>query len=260
MRRVPRPRLAALLALVALVALAGACGGGERPTLAPEKTPAETGTAAGTSTTTLPPGSRYIAHAVVPVVDVFDTPAAPAPSRQFPNPWFVNDDSRFPVNTVFLVERQRQDWLEVLLPVRPNGTTGWVRATDVRLVPTRFRIEVDLSEHRLRVFDGERVFMEDTVAVGRPETPTPVGSFYIRVLLKAPDPNTVYGPYAYGLSSHSEVLTEFNGGDGEIGIHGNNDPSVLGTDVSAGCIRMDNDKITRLASLLPLGTPVEIRA
>jgi lipoprotein-anchoring transpeptidase ErfK/SrfK len=70
----------------------------------------------------------------------------------------------------------------------------------------------------------------------------------------------VYGPYAYGLSGHSEVLDTFNGGDAELGIHGNNEASVLGKDVSHGCIRMSNDKITRLAGLLPLGTPVQITA
>jgi lipoprotein-anchoring transpeptidase ErfK/SrfK len=70
----------------------------------------------------------------------------------------------------------------------------------------------------------------------------------------------VYGPYAYPLSGHSEVLTSFNGGDGELGIHGNNDESVLGQSVTAGCVRMKNASITMLASMLPLGTPVEILA
>ena len=80
------------------------------------------------------------------------------------------------------------------------------------------------------------------------------------MLVKAPDPNTVYGPYAYGLSSHSDALASFDGGDAEIGIHGNNDASVLGHDASHGCIRMDNQAITRLAFLLPLGTPVDVVA
>ena len=80
------------------------------------------------------------------------------------------------------------------------------------------------------------------------------------MLLETPDPTSVYGPYAYGLSGHSDVLTEFNGGDGEIGLHGNNDASVLGKNISHGCIRMDNTKITQLAKVLMLGTPVEVRA
>ena len=80
------------------------------------------------------------------------------------------------------------------------------------------------------------------------------------MLIKAPNPHTVYGPYAYGLSSHSDTLTTFDGGDAETGIHGNNDPSVLGTSITHGCIRIDNAEITRLANMLPLGTPVDIQA
>lgn len=64
----------------------------------------------------------------------------------------------------------------------------------------------------------------------------------------------------YGLSGFSNVLTEFNGGDGVIGIHGTNDPSSIGRDVSHGCIRMSNTGITTLAATLPLGTPVEVSA
>ena len=78
------------------------------------------------------------------------------------------------------------------------------------------------------------------------------------MLLKAPDPNTIYGPYAYGLSGHSDALSTFDGGDAELGVHGNNDASVLGHDVTHGCIRMSNAKITYLAGILPLGTPVTI--
>ncbi len=79
------------------------------------------------------------------------------------------------------------------------------------------------------------------------------------MLIRAADPNTVYGPYAYGLSSHSNALASFDGSDAEIGIHGNNDASVLGQSITHGCIRMDNAEITRLAHELPLGTPVDIQ-
>ncbi len=256
MRRAHRP----LVALVAgLALLAGACGGSDnRPSLAPEKTTVSG--AAAPTTATLAPGTSFIAQAAVPTVSVYDAPGASTPSRQFQNPWFVNNDPKLPVQTVFLVQEQRDDWVRVLLPVRPNGSTGWVRAGDVKLVPNRFRIDIDLSDHELVAYNGDQVVLQDTVAVGAPDTPTPIGKFYIVVLLKAPDPTTVYGPFAYGLSSHSETLSEFNGGDAEIGIHGNNDASVLGTDVSHGCIRMSNDQITRLTTMLPLGTPVVVHA
>jgi lipoprotein-anchoring transpeptidase ErfK/SrfK len=93
------------------------------------------------------------------------------------------------------------------------------------------------------------------------QTPTPGGLYYIKELLKPPNPNTVYGPYAYGLSGFSDALESFEGGDAVIGIHGTNDPSGLGKDVSHGCIRMPNDQIIKLVEeiKLPLGVPVEIR-
>jgi lipoprotein-anchoring transpeptidase ErfK/SrfK len=262
MRRVPRflPAFAGFLAASTLVL--GACSGGERPTLSSHK---ETGSTATTTADAiagapLAAGSSYVAQAAVPRVRVYGAPGAAQPSREFENPWFVNGDSRYPVQTVFLVDEQRGDWLKVLLPVRPNGSTGWIKRSDVHLAANPFRIEVDLSDHKLTVFNADKVYLDDTVAVGAPETPTPIGRFYLRVLLQPPDQNTVYGAYAYGLSSHSETLNEFNGGDAEVGIHGNNDASVLGKDVSHGCIRMDNAKITQLAKVLMLGTPVEVRA
>jgi lipoprotein-anchoring transpeptidase ErfK/SrfK len=76
--------------------------------------------------------------------------------------------------------------------------------------------------------------------------------------LETADPKSIYGPFAYGLSAHSEVLTQFDGGDAEVGIHGNNDASVLGTSVTHGCVRIDNAEITALSKVLPLGTPVVI--
>jgi lipoprotein-anchoring transpeptidase ErfK/SrfK len=249
-----------LVALVAVIAMgAAACGGGgsDRSGASPA-TRATTTTLPASTTTTLPPNGSHIAQVTVPVLQVFDQPGAPTPSRTFPNPWYVNDDTRYPVPQVFLAESLQPGWVQIVLPIRPNGSTGWVRSTDVQLAVNTYRIVVQLSQHQITVFNGAAVFYQGPVAIGAPATPTPTGSYFIRVLQQAPDPNTVYGPYAYGLSSHSDVLTDFNGGDGEIGIHGNNDASALGHSVSHGCIRMDNAAITSLAKLLPLGTPVDV--
>jgi lipoprotein-anchoring transpeptidase ErfK/SrfK len=135
-----------------------------------------------------------------------------------------------------------------------------VHASDVTLTQNPYRIAVSLGAHTITVTNAHDVVYTGPVAVGAPDTPTPTGSYYLYVLLKAPDPTGPYGPYAYGLSSHSDALETFAGGDAEIGIHGNDDASALGQSVSHGCIRMDNDAITDLAGKLPLGTPVDVTA
>jgi hypothetical protein len=241
-----------VVAALGVVALA-ACGGGGRPSLARKATERPTAT-------TLPAGTTLIARTLVPHLAVYPTPGAAQSTSSFDNPWLLDNDPAHPVPLVFLVRARQTGWVQVLLPVRPNGTVGWVHDRDMALQASPYRITVQLGAHRITVYNGDSVLLSDAVAIGQAATPTPTGLYYIRVLLKAPDPNTVYGPYAYGLSGHSEVLDTFNGGDAELGIHGNNDASVLGKDVSHGCIRMSNDKITRLAGILPLGTPVQISA
>ncbi len=149
-------------------------------------------------------------------------------------------------------------WLEVLLPVRPNGTTGWIRLDDVELSRNPYRIEVDLDRFELTVERNGLVEISAPVAIGQGGTPTPVGDFYLIELLQPPEPNGPYGSYAYGLSGYSDVLERFNGGEGVIGIHGTNQPELLGGPASHGCIRVYNDTIEAMAGFLPLGTPVSI--
>ena len=159
---------------------------------------------------------------------------------------------------VFLVQHREGDWLKVLLPVRPNGSSGWVRTTDVAMTRHQFRIVVELRAHRITVYNGLKTFERDLIGVGTAQTPTPNGQYYTKDLFKLPTANTVYGAYAIGLSGFSDVLDSYHGGSGVIGIHGTNEPALLGHDVSHGCIRLANDAITRLATVLPLGVPVAI--
>jgi len=135
---------------------------------------------------------------------------------------------------------------------------GWVPAADVTVLQTDYRVTVSIGRHEIRVLRGGKAVLTAPVGIGTGATPTPGGVFYIKELLKPPDPKGAYGPYAYGLSGYSTVLNEFLGGDGEIGIHGTNDPSSVGRSVSHGCIRLRNADITTLAKMLPLGVPVQI--
>lgn len=158
---------------------------------------------------------------------------------------------------VFLLKSERAGWLEVYLPVRPNGSTGWVRDADVAVEANPYRVDVERGAHRLRLYRDGALVREFPVGIGKENTPTPGGVFYIKELL-VPTNGSFYGPYAYGLSGFSNVLTKFNGGEGVIGLHGTSQPQSVGKDASNGCIRMFNADITELARLLPLGTPVRI--
>ncbi len=217
---------------------------------APSVLPAPSSTAAPAAA----PGTIYVAQAIPAQVAVFPAAGATAPQTTLANP----NENGAPL--VFLVEQVQGDWIKVDLPIRPNGSTGWVKATDVKLAADPYRIDIALSAHRLVVHKGDQVVADEPIGVGRSETPTPGGTYYIKELLRPPNPNGAYGPYAYGLSGFSNVLTDFNGGDGVIGIHGTNDPSTVGHDVSHGCIRLNNKAIEALVPVLPLGTPVHITA
>jgi lipoprotein-anchoring transpeptidase ErfK/SrfK len=151
-------------------------------------------------------------------------------------------------------------WVRVLLPKRPNGATGWIRRSQVRLVPLERRVEVDLSARRLTMYEHGRAVRRWQVAVGRPSKPTPTGQFYVTVKLRPPQISPVYGAWALALSGFSNVLDQFGTGDGQIALHGTSNTAEIGQAVSHGCVRLDNRAITTLAELLPLGTPVTIRA
>ena len=159
---------------------------------------------------------------------------------------------------VFLTRSRKRGWVRVYLPTRPNLSSGWLRARDVTFAANPYRVTVKLRDHRLTLWRAGRAVMRARIGTGKARSPTPTGRYFVTDLLRPPNPRGFYGPYALGLSAHSTVYTSFAGGNGQVGIHGTNRPGALGKDVSAGCIRVRNRVITRLAKLLPLGTPVDI--
>lgn len=155
--------------------------------------------------------------------------------------------------------KQKGNWIKVMLPIRPNGSTGWVHLRDVELSVSNWSVEVDLSKKRLTVRRGKKVFKHPwSAGIGQPETPTPTGRFYTSELINPRDKETIYGAFVFVISGYSNKVTSFAGGNGELGIHGTNDPSGLGSDVSHGCIRVNNRAIWKLANAVPLGSPVRI--
>lgn len=160
---------------------------------------------------------------------------------------------------VFLVVSDAGDWLQVLLPLRPNNSVGWIRRSDVEITSSSYRVVIERASHRIHVFDGDELVVDDAVAVGKANTPTPTGQFFTIELLQPANASGAYGPYAFTLSAYSNVFQTFGSGDGAVGLHGTNEQNSIGRDASHGCVRLRNDTVRALATFLPLGTPVFIR-
>jgi lipoprotein-anchoring transpeptidase ErfK/SrfK len=149
-------------------------------------------------------------------------------------------------------------WLHVMLPGRPNSSTGWIARQGTRQLVTRWRIVVNLAGRRVRVYRDGRIVRSFQAVVGKPSTPTPTGRFFVEETLQmyAGEPG---GPFALALSARSNALQEFEGGPGQIGIHGrDNLGGTLGTAASHGCVRLDTPSIDWLAARIGPGTPVTI--
>jgi lipoprotein-anchoring transpeptidase ErfK/SrfK len=199
-------------------------------------------------------GISLVAHTRGRQLAVYTRPHVHHPAVVLRNP------DRIGTPRVVLVHSQRNNWIRVYLPMRPNHRTGWVRRRAVELLRDPYRIVIRLRSHELELHRGTRRVLRATTVVGKASTPTPRGLFYVVDLLRPSDPGGAYGPFAFDLSAHSYVLQHFAGGDGHVAIHGTNEPWLLGQSASHGCIRVSNRVIRRLAHVLPLGTPVIIRS
>ena len=155
-------------------------------------------------------------------------------------------------------------WLRLRLPWRPDDAAGWVNANHVVLEKTPWGIKVSTAQRTLTLFRRGASVRTLSVVVGKPSTPTPLGLFAI-VWAIPWNPNDFLGSWVLELSAHSDVLQQFDGGDGTVGIHGRGGASLLdplGSARSHGCIRLANDAIDWLVATvgedsLP-GTPVQI--
>ena len=149
-----------------------------------------------------------------------------------------------------------QPWYHISVPMRPNGTYGWIPATAVELAPTKALIVVHVGKRTIDVYRLGRHKVHAKVAVGAPGMETPLGSYYVAATFVPDVP--FLGVYALETSAYSK-LTEWPGG-GVVGIHGTNEPWLLGKAVSHGCIRVANSTASALKRLTPLGTPILIKA
>jgi len=160
--------------------------------------------------------------------------------------------------TVLPVLGVKLGWLHVRLPGRPNGHAGWIRQRGTVASATSWHIVVDTTGRRVTLYQRGRPVRTFKAVVGKPSTPTPRGEFFVEEAIKL-RPTEVGAPYALALSGRSNVLQEFDGGPGQIGLHGlENIGGVPGTAVSHGCVRLDNDAMRWLVVRIGPGVPVTI--
>lgn len=259
-----------LVAFAVTLAL-GACsadGGSPPPDGSPVPSPSPGAADRGTITLEVETASRAEPGrllprdgAVVAIPGERDVPMWHDPSSGSPDMIF---DARNPFGQLapLLIDdaalRHGEVWYEVLLPVRPNGASAWVRADDVTVRRRTQRLEVDLSARTLRWFDGAELVHRFRVGVGATVSPTGTGRFSVWVKVRYENPLGPYGSLALGLTGFSPLMTDWPGG-GRMAVHGTPNPADRGLAVSHGCVRVYNTDLELLRGL-PLGTPVEIRA
>jgi hypothetical protein len=163
---------------------------------------------------------------------------------------------------VYLLLSRRKDsrgrvWVQLRVPGRPNGRTGWVSRTALGEIH-RTELAVRVNRRTLRVTvtqRGRRVF-QAPIGVGAPGTPTPAGRFWVRERFRVRGAG-LYGPRAIGTSAYAPGLTDWPGG-GVVGFHGTNQPALVPGRPSHGCIRLRNRDVLGLYRLVGRGVPVRI--
>jgi lipoprotein-anchoring transpeptidase ErfK/SrfK len=207
----------------------------------------------------VPPGSTLVAttHAAIPgyAAPGPTTAAPPTPDTTVPGTWYG-----YP--SILPVVSTQPGWLEVRLAQRPDGSTTWVRRSDVTLGNTPYHLLLDLSTMHLTVFEDGVPVLDLPAGIGAPDDPTPPGNYF--VTMTAPPPSSGYGSLVLVTSDHSNSFSDWeDSGDAIIGIHGpitSYDDAMIGTTgaaISHGCIRLHDADLAQL-SMIPPGTPLDI--
>jgi lipoprotein-anchoring transpeptidase ErfK/SrfK len=249
--------------LLILAATLTACGGVGRVATRPEPVPVphERSRAAADAAVVrmLGSGREFVAIAEAPALGIHVEPGTQRPYMDLNalNPW----GQRLRLSVIRGgTDATGEVWLRVRLPIWPNGQAGWVDASEVRLLPARERIVVDLSSRTLTRFHGSTRVVRFAVGVGSASTPTPPGRYFVWAKVATGRPSGPYGSFILGLSGFSDAIEPWNEWPGEprLAIHGTDDPGDAGHAVSKGCIRVP-DALLRQLRDVPMGTPVVIR-
>jgi L,D-transpeptidase catalytic domain len=246
------------VAALVLAAVGVFAGTAATPTVIHNAAPVPTTTTTTTPSAPAIPGDPVASTLVATTngaIAGYASPQAAAPDTTVAGSWW-GYPSVLPVITT------EPGWLDVRLAQRPNGSTIWVRQSDVTLSSTSYFIVVNLATMRLLVYDNGTQILDFPAGIGAPDDPTPPGPYFMPMQYPSPGPG--YGPFVLVTSDHSDTIADWeNSGDAVIGIHGpitSADDSLIGTTgaaISHGCIRLHVADLAQL-SVIPAGTPINI--
>ena len=250
-------RRAAIAAVLAAAVLSSAALAYATPSAGAEGAPLARAASAGPPT----PALAWVAKVLYP------TAGRSAPSVTAARRLTVGPVSSWGTPTELLVLGSRVDaaghpWLRVRLDYRPNGYTAWIDEEDTVMYRDPWRIAVSRERREVQIYDADRLVRSFAAVVGKPSTPTPSGLFAIAAELPQGTGKDFEGTWVLPLTAHSEVLRSFEGGDGQVALHGRGGASLVDPLHSArshGCVRLANAAIGWIAGHVPVGTPVRVR-
>ncbi len=247
--------LGAVAAFVAVVAVVGVVATRHGPTPQPDPPPVRVAPVTVPAPPPPPVPAKTTIAQVTGAVPYFSAPDG-IPMGTIPiGSWWGQ--------TKFLpVIAEAPGWLQVRLPQRPNGLTGWIPAASAQLSSTPYGILIDVTTHRVRLYRNGIPVLDVPAGTGTPNDPTPLGQFYVMDV--APSEGPGWGPFIVDTNAHSETITSWEGsGDAFTAIHGPlGADAAIGTTggaISHGCVRLHDADLAQL-SPVPPGAPVVIVA
>lgn len=150
------------------------------------------------------------------------------------------------------------------------ATTATTRSTiDTEVQPQRTKstrtaragpvLVASLGRRVLTLHLDRKPALRTPIAVGSPESPTPVGSFHVTEKLDGRPWGGVYGCCILAINARQTRLPAGWTGGNRVAIHGTSEPGSIGLAVTAGCLRVPERPLRRLMALVPVGTPVVVR-
>lgn len=162
-----------------------------------------------------------------------------------------------PGDTLYKISKRFNTTVELIK--RSNAlTSDTIKANSkLKIINQRFNIIIDKSQNTLTLMSGDEVIKIYTVSTGENNT-TPIGTFQIinkivdpvwytqGAIVPSDSPKNILGSRWMGFSIPG------------YGLHGTIEPESVGKQATKGCIRMLNQDVEELFTIVPTGTEVTI--